>query len=82
MPGLEYEQAFEQPNDAMDRLRKDYDDLVKEYGLLYVSYMDRLENDKKKTIYYIDKNPKNLADIETVRLSIKTARKRALKEGI
>ena len=75
---MEYDVTFDTADDAMDRLRKENDILKKEYRLLYEAFKARLEDDKGKKMYYIDKNPKDLNDIKTVENSIKQARIRTL----
>ena len=79
---MEYDVSFEQPDDAYDRLEKDHAALIKEYIILYNALMGTLDENKRRLVYRIDKNPKELNDLNMNEQSIKTARKRALKEGI
>jgi len=78
----EYDEVYDTADDAHDRLEKDHAALIKEYIILYNALMGTLDENKRRLVYRIDKNPKELNDLNMNEQSIKTARKRALKEGI
>jgi len=82
---LEYDYQFESSQDGYDRLdakyeklRIDYELLKKEYIILYNALMGHLDEAKKRKLYHIDRNPKELNDIKMTEDSIKQARVRTL----
>ena len=82
MSGLEYDVSFEQPDDAFDRLRADMATLTKEYIILYNALMGHLEESKSIKRHMMDRYTKDSNDLDMTITSIKTARVRALKEGL
>jgi len=77
---MEYDLAFEEPDDAMDRLHQEYEKLSKEYIILYNALMGHLEESKAIKRHMMDRYVKDSNDLDMTITSIKTARKRALKE--
>jgi hypothetical protein len=77
---MEYDVAFEEPDDEMDKLRADYEMLSKEYIILYNALMGHLEESKAIKRHMMDRYVKDSNDLDMTITSIKTARKRALKE--
>ena len=79
----QYEEYFgDSGDDEMDRLRADMATLTKEYIILYNALMGTLEESKAIKRHMMDWYVKDSNDLDMTITSIKTARKRALKEGI
>jgi hypothetical protein len=79
---MEYDVSFEEPDDAYDRLRQDMSTLIKEYIILYNALMGHLEESKSIKRHMMDRYTKDSNDLDMTIQSIKTARTRALKEGL
>ena len=95
MGGLEYDLSYDEPDDAMDRLKENFDKVQLEYGALYVEHkelraryvsmyealLSRVENEKARKVYLIDKYQKENNDIDTELLGLKQTKRRDLGEG-
>lgn len=77
---LEYDDVFENAQDAYDELKEKYDKLVIEYDVLYRALMGDLEESIKMKTHLIDRYQKDINDISTRQESIKQAKKRTKEE--
>ncbi len=73
----EYEDVFENADDAFERLKEAHKKLQWEYDNLYKSLIGDLEEAKKKKEYYAKKNPQEIKDLEMRIESVKQAKRRA-----